>query len=60
MISVNVSNEEALTLFPCKEIERSKEMFQILEDFKIILIEDGKSAKTIKATLVTLKLLMSF
>jgi hypothetical protein len=29
MIRVNVSNEEALTLFPCKEIERSKEDVEI-------------------------------
>lgn len=40
--------KEALTLFYLKKLRGVKMMCQLIEDFKISLIEDGKSAKTIK------------
>ena len=46
---VNVSNQEALTLFYLRKLRGVRMMCQVIEDFKISLIEDGKSAKTIES-----------
>ena len=46
---VNVSNQEALTLFYLRKLRGVITMCQVIEDFKISLIEDGKSAKTIES-----------
>ena len=41
--------KEALTLFYLKKLKGVKIMCKVIEDFKISLIEDGKSAKTIES-----------
>ena len=41
--------KEALALFLCKKFKEGKDMCKVIEDFKISLIEDGKSAKTIES-----------
>ena len=46
---VNVSNQGALTLFNLRKLRGVKMMCKIIEDFKISLIEDGKSPKTIES-----------
>ena len=45
---VNVSNQGALTLLYLRKLRGVIAMCQIIEDFKISLIEDGKSPKTIQ------------
>ncbi len=49
MIRVNVSNEEALALFNSEKLKGVKMMCKIIEDFKMNLIEYGKSLKTIES-----------
>ena len=41
--------KEALALFLCKKFKEGKCMCKVIEDFKISLIEDGKSPKTIES-----------
>lgn len=41
--------KEALTLFLCKKFKEVKYVCKVIENFKIILIEDGKSPKTIES-----------
>lgn len=41
-------SKEALAFFLCRKFKEGKYMCKVIEDFKINLIEDGKSAKTIK------------
>lgn len=41
--------KEALTLFYLKKLKGVITMCQLIEDFKISLIEDGKSPKTIES-----------
>lgn len=60
MIRVNVSNEEALALFHVKKLKGVKMMCQIIEDFKISLIEDRKSAKTIESYVGDIKAFKEF
>jgi integrase/recombinase XerD len=56
MIRVNVSNEEILALFSCKEIQGVKIMCKVIEDFKISLIEYGKRVlKQLKAMINAFK-----
>ena len=38
--------KEALTLFYLRKLRGAITMYQIVEDFKISLVEDGKSPKT--------------
>ena len=40
--------KEALTLFLCKKFKEAKYMCKVIDDFKISLVEDGKSPKTIQ------------
>ena len=40
--------KEALALFLCKKFKEGKCMCKVIEDFKISLVEDGKSPKTIQ------------
>lgn len=49
MIRANVSKKEALALFLCKKFKEGKCMCKVIDDFKISLIEDGKSPKTIES-----------
>lgn len=57
MIRVKVSIKEALALFLCEKLREVKSMCQIIEDFKISLIESGKNYKTIKSYVGDIKLL---
>ena len=41
--------KEAFTLFLCKKFKEVKYMCKKIEDFKISLIEDGKSSKTFES-----------
>ena len=57
---VNVSNQGALTLFYFKKLRGVITMCQVIEDFKISLIEDGKSAKTIESYVGDIKAFIEF
>lgn len=57
---VNVSNQEALTLFYLRKLRGVITMCQVIEDFKISLIEDGKSPKTIESYVGNIKAFIEF
>ena len=52
--------KEALTLFYLKKLKGVKIMCKVIEDFKISLIEDGKSAKTIESYVGDIKAFIEF
>ena len=49
MIRVKVLRKEGLTLSLYKKLKDGKYMCKVIEDFKISLIQDSKSAKTIES-----------
>ena len=57
---VNVSNQGALTLFYLRRLRGVITMCQIIEDFKMSLIEDGKSPKTIESYVGDIKAFIEF
>lgn len=52
--------KEALTLFYLRKLRGVITMCQVIEDFKISLIEDGKSAKTIESYVGDIKAFKEF
>jgi len=52
--------KEALALFLCKKIKEGKCMCKVIEDFKISLIEVGKSPKTIESYIGDIKAFIEF
>lgn len=52
--------KEALALFLCKKFKEGKDMCKVIEDFKISLIEDGKSPKTIESYICDIKAFIEF
>ena len=52
--------KEALTLFLCKKFKEGKDMCKVIEDFKISLIEDGKSPKTVESYIGDIKTFIEF
>ena len=52
--------KEALALFLCKKFKEGKDMCKVIEDFKISLIEDGKSPKTIESYVGDIKAFIEF
>ena len=52
--------KEALTLFYLKKLKGVKMMCKIIEDFKISLVEDGKSPKTIESYVGDIKAFIEF
>ena len=52
--------KEALALYLCKKIKERKCMCKVIEDFKISLVEDGKSAKIIKSCVGDIKAFKEF
>ena len=53
-------SKEALALFICKKFKEVKCMCKIIEDFKISLVEDGKSPKTIESYVGNIKAFIEF
>ena len=52
--------KEALTLFYLRKLRGVITMYQIVGDFKISLIEDGKSPKTIESYVGDIKAFIEF
>ena len=52
--------KEALTLFYLRKLRGVITMCQVIEDFKISLIEDGKSPKTIESYVGDIKSFIEF
>ena len=57
---VTVSNQGALTLFYLRKLRGVITMCQIIENFKIRLVEEGKSAKIIKSCVGDIKAFKEF
>jgi integrase/recombinase XerD len=53
-------SKEILALFICKKFKEVRSMCQLIEDFKISLIEDGKSPKTIESYIGDIKAFKEF
>ena len=51
--------KEALALFLCKKFKEVKCMCKMIKDFKISLIEDGKSSKIIESYVGNMEFLES-
>lgn len=60
MTRVNVSKKEALAIFVCKKFKEGKCMCKVIENFKISLIEDGKSPKTIESYIGDIRAFIDF
>jgi len=52
--------KEALALFLCKKFKEGKYICKVIEDFKISLVEDGKSTKTIESYVGDIKAFKEF
>lgn len=52
--------KETLALFLCKKFKEIRYMCKVIEDFKISLVEDGKSSKTIESYVGDIKAFIEF
>ena len=53
-------SKEALALFLYKKFKEGKYVCKVIENFKISLVEDGKSAKTIESYVGDIKVFIEF